>query len=175
MYGHRPMYCSTPEDECTAELNPIKDGFPKLGIPGLEKLLWHYNVDVAIWAHEHNYERTWPVYDGKVLNGSTDEPYTNPMAPVHITSGSAGCDERHDMFTNSSKPYDAFRSQDYGYARLKAHNRTHLEFSQVSVDQAGKVVDHFWLVQTNPRTIYSQYKLKKQTPHESYPTIEIVS
>ena len=22
-----------------------------------------YSVDVAVWAHEHEYERTWPLYD----------------------------------------------------------------------------------------------------------------
>jgi len=35
------------------------------------------------------YERMWPVYDYTVYNGSYLEPYTNPGAPVHITSGSA--------------------------------------------------------------------------------------
>lgn len=29
------------------------------------------------------------MYDHKVYNGSYVEPYTNPGAPVHITSGSA--------------------------------------------------------------------------------------
>merc|ERR1719436_27981 len=96
LYGHRPMYCSTSNDfdhMCDEQANPMKNGFPKIGIPGLEQLLWDYNVDVAIWAHEHNYERMWPVYDGKVFNGSKEEPYTNPKAPVHITTGSAGCHE----------------------------------------------------------------------------------
>lgn len=44
---------------------------------------------MEIWAHEHSYERLWPVYDKKVYNGSYDAPYTNPKAPVHITTGSA--------------------------------------------------------------------------------------
>lgn len=37
-----------------------------------------YGVDIAIWAHEHTYERAWPVYDYKVYNGSTEHPYVNP-------------------------------------------------------------------------------------------------
>lgn len=66
-------------------------------------------VDVALWGHEHIYERLWPVYNRKVrlfitcvysvlphthilpqvMNGSYDSPYTNPRAPVHIITGSA--------------------------------------------------------------------------------------
>lgn len=44
-------------------------------------------VDVALWGHEHIYERLWPVYDYKVMNGTN--PYYNIPAPVHIISGAA--------------------------------------------------------------------------------------
>ena len=56
---------------------------------GIEELLLKYNVDLALWAHEHDYERFWPVYNLTVYNGSISEPYTNPRAPIHIISGSA--------------------------------------------------------------------------------------
>lgn len=52
---------------------------------------------VEIWAHEHSYERLWPIYNNTVLNGSIEEPYTNPKGPVHIVTGSAGCKERHSQ------------------------------------------------------------------------------
>lgn len=55
----------------------------------MEELLLKYNVDLALWAHEHDFERFWPVYNLTVYNGSISEPYTNPRAPVHIISGSA--------------------------------------------------------------------------------------
>ena len=40
----------------------------RVGLPiskafGMEELLMKYSVDVAVWAHEHEYERTWPLYD----------------------------------------------------------------------------------------------------------------
>ena len=49
------------------------------------------NVDVAIWAHEHYYERFWPMYNYTVMNGTTkkDQPYNNARAPLHIITGSA--------------------------------------------------------------------------------------
>lgn len=40
-------------------------------------------------AHEHSYERLWPVYNEQV----TAHNYSNPKAPVHLISGTAGCNE----------------------------------------------------------------------------------
>ena len=55
----------------------------------IEPLLMKYNVDLSIWAHEHDYERFWPVYNYQILNGTTEKPYTEPRGPVHIVTGSA--------------------------------------------------------------------------------------
>ena len=59
--------------------------------PNTEKLLMEYKVDVAIWAHEHNYERFWPMYNYTVKNGTNNpsQPYTDARAPLHIITGSA--------------------------------------------------------------------------------------
>lgn len=101
---------------------------------GIEDLLYDNKVDLAIWAHEHDYERFWPVYNTKVMKGSIEEPYTNPKAPVHIITGSAGCQERHDGWFPMPE-ITAFRSRDYGYTRLTVSNSTHLNIQQVSDDQ----------------------------------------
>jgi hypothetical protein len=55
----------------------------------LEDVLMKFGVDLTIWAHEHSYERLWPIYNLKVYNGSYEEPYRNPKALVHVTTGSA--------------------------------------------------------------------------------------
>eukprot|EP00096_Caligus_rogercresseyi_P011172 TRINITY_DN4316_c0_g1_i2.p1 TRINITY_DN4316_c0_g1~~TRINITY_DN4316_c0_g1_i2.p1 ORF type:complete len:402 (+),score=43.41 TRINITY_DN4316_c0_g1_i2:106-1206(+) len=148
VFGHRPMYCSnTDKDDCTKFTTRTRIGLPLLHIFGLEDLLHTYKVDLAVWAHEHDYERLWPIYNTKVMNGSYEHPYTNPKAPVHITTGSAGCKERHDGFLPLPS-HTAFRSMDYGYTRLKAHNRSHLHITQVSDDKGGEIIDDFWIVQT---------------------------
>jgi len=116
---------------------------------GLEPLLYEFGVDVAIWAHEHSYERLWPIYDYKVRNGTLkDSPYNDPSAPVHIVTGSAGCKEGREPFKGKIPEWSAFHSQDYGYTRLKAHNRTHIHFEQVSDDKNGAIIDDFWLVKS---------------------------
>ena len=67
-------------------------------------------MDLELWGHEHIYERMWPLFNytvrssiivstshvifdvnfsSQVMNGSYENPYTNPGAPVHIVTGSA--------------------------------------------------------------------------------------
>ncbi|KAL0829461.1 hypothetical protein ABMA28_004226 [Loxostege sticticalis] len=148
LFGHRPMYCSNSDDmDCSLEYT--RTGY--LGLFGLESLLQEFGVDLVIWAHEHSYERTWPLYDNQVYNGSYQHPYTNPRAPVHLVTGSAGCREGTDRFIKHPKPWSAFRSSDYGYTRFAAHNNTHIYIEQVAVEHAlgadeGDVIDSFWLV-----------------------------
>lgn len=147
LMGHRPMYCSNLDtDDCTHHETLTRVGLPFLHAFGLEALLYDYGVDLAIWAHEHSYERLWPIYDYKVYNGSYGAPYTNPGAPVQIVTGSAGCKEGRDGFNHTVPEWSAFTSSDYGYTRLKAINKTHLYLEQVSDDKMGAVIDSFWLV-----------------------------
>ncbi|XP_046847754.1 acid phosphatase type 7-like [Xenia sp. Carnegie-2017] len=145
--GHRPMYCSdTDKDDCTKNDSVVRTGVSPLHLFPLEPLFYKYGVDLLIWAHEHNYERLFPIYNLKIFNGSTESPYKNPGAPVHVTTGSAGCKERHDAFTKDAPYFTAFRSRDYGYSRMTIYNSTHLYFDQISVDKGGKVIDKMWLV-----------------------------
>ncbi|XP_071441921.1 acid phosphatase type 7 [Hetaerina americana] len=146
-FGHRPMYCSNwNEDDCTFHQTMVRVGLPFLNWFGLEDLFYDYGVDLEIWAHEHSYERLWPVYNYTVYNGSMEEPYRNPGAPVHITTGSAGCQEGRDPFRPKLPEWSALRIPDYGYSRLKVYNATHLYMEQVSDDKEGEIVDRIWLI-----------------------------
>ncbi|XP_023035328.1 acid phosphatase type 7 isoform X2 [Drosophila willistoni] len=146
-FGHRPMYCSNDNgDDCANHETVLRKGLPILHFFGLEPLFYQYGVDVELWAHEHCYERMWPMYNYTVYNGSFAEPYTNPRAPVHIISGAAGNVEGREPFFKKIPSWSAFHSQDFGYLRLKAHNASHLYFEQVSDDKNGQVIDKFWLI-----------------------------
>ncbi|XP_014669644.1 PREDICTED: iron/zinc purple acid phosphatase-like protein [Priapulus caudatus] len=132
--GHRPMYCTnTDEDDCTSVRDKVRIGlFGRFY--GLEDLFFRHGVDLELWAHEHIYERSWPLYNRQVFNGSLSQPYTNPGAPVHLVTGASGCSEKHDKF-GPAAVWTAFRNRDYSYTRMTVHNRTHAYVDLYSVDQ----------------------------------------
>ncbi|OTF74575.1 hypothetical protein BLA29_002347 [Euroglyphus maynei] len=127
----------------------IRKGWPYVGL-GLEDLFYKYGVDMEIWAHEHSYERLWPVYNATVHNGTMDmnNPYYNAGAPIHLITGSAGCKENLDNF-RPPLPWSAKRIVEYGYTKLTIINRTHLQIQQISDDQNGEIVDSFSIIKTN--------------------------
>jgi len=147
--AHRPMYCSNAGwDDCTWTHSNMRTGLP--GLSGrqykLEELFREYRVDLAFWAHEHTYERTWPVFDHRVMNGSTS-PYVDPGATVHIVSGNAGCREKHDSFKGPGGAWSAVRSETYGYGKLQILNSSHLSWRQYN-SQNGTLVDEITIVKT---------------------------
>ncbi|XP_074645689.1 acid phosphatase type 7-like [Tubulanus polymorphus] len=151
-FGHRPFYCTNVNNKqhCDISDNRIRDGIKsKTGefVFGLEPLFYKYGVDLILNAHQHSYERFWPLFNMKVCNGTDkNNPYNNPPAPVVIVTGSAGCQEKHSPFLPVTYPYSAFHSTDYGYSKMKVYNSTHLYFEQISDDQDGKVIDKIWYI-----------------------------
>ncbi|KJE97695.1 iron/zinc purple acid phosphatase-like protein [Capsaspora owczarzaki ATCC 30864] len=143
-YGHQPFYCSNLDhDDCTTSRSVVR--------AGLEDLFFEYGVDLVIEAHEHSYERLWPVYNETV----TQHDYINPRAPVHIIAGVAGCNEGETTCINpilgSKGPWSAFRTAflgAYGYGRLEITNSTHLHWEQV-LDITRTDLDQMVIVQEN--------------------------
>eukprot|EP00048_Salpingoeca_helianthica_P006246 m.96263 g.96263 ORF g.96263 m.96263 type:complete len:536 (-) comp13931_c0_seq3:29-1636(-) len=143
-YGHRPMYCSNDDgDDCTKNASVVR--------LGLEDLFHKYGVDVVIEAHEHSYERLWPVYNYTV----SQYDYVDPKAMVHIISGAAGCNEDDGVCVNGIPgprgPWSAFRASvagTYSYCHMTVFNATHLHFDSYAVEEQ-HVEDDFWVVQHN--------------------------
>mmetsp|Transcript_106801 Transcript_106801/g.212094 ORF Transcript_106801/g.212094 Transcript_106801/m.212094 type:complete len:490 (+) Transcript_106801:50-1519(+) len=179
--AHRPMYCSNADnDDCTKEASNMRTGFPLLGrrLFPLEELFYKYGVDLAFWAHEHSYERLWPVFNNRVMNG-TGGAYVNPAAPVHIVAGAAGCREHHDAFKGQTANWSAFRSEEYGFGKLQLLNATHLRWRQFDAS-GGSLVDEMLLVKTqrprltprqvqhwNPRDLSADEILKERDSRET--------
>ena len=146
--AHKPLYCD--EIRCKFDASIIRNGYPFFRKYGIEDLLHKHGVDVQFYGHEHKYQRLWPVYKNTVLNGSLEEPYTDPGASVHIITGSAGCKERlsPSIFSTRSA-WRAATIYDYGYTRLRAINSSHLHLQQVSDDDDGHIVDEVTIIKSN--------------------------
>lgn len=144
VFGHRPFYCSDDDDDdCVFMRNQWRTG--------LETLFYNYGVDIVLGAHQHTYERLWPTYDMLVRNSSTPgEPYTDPLAPVHLVTGAAGCREDTDTFNRGALgPWSAVRIADYGYARLTAIDQHTLQWEQVNATTRA-VVDEIIIRKSSP-------------------------
>jgi len=103
--GHRPMYTGLLPTDTTVIMSKHMQ-------QQLEPLLFQYKVDVALWGHVHNYERTCPVYQEQCY-GDLD----NPGATVHFVIGMAGQTLSTD-WSRQPPVWSMFRASDYGYSRL---------------------------------------------------------
>jgi hypothetical protein len=83
-YGHRPLYCAQSGGQ------DIPRG-PKYLRKRLEGIYHDAKVDLVVAGHVHDYQRTWPLYDG----APTAQHYRQPSAPVYVVNGAAGNRERN--------------------------------------------------------------------------------
>jgi hypothetical protein len=147
LMAHRPLYCSPNDDgdDCHNLYSIMRDGY--LGALAVEPLLIEYGVDIFIGAHEHSYERNYPVY-----SCSWDATRTGPDAfvdfelPIHILSGAAGNRENQDPWQPVGNGFSAARVNAYGYGKMTVYNATHI-FWQFIDDSTGEAVDSVWIIQ----------------------------
>ncbi|XP_023227294.1 acid phosphatase type 7-like [Centruroides sculpturatus] len=124
--GHRPIYCSTTVSEACPDYKLQSE---------YEDLFFKYGVDIVFSGHEHDYERSYPIYQNNLCTPKEDNPYINPCAPIYIISGAAGNFRGQFIFLDFQPNYIAYRSRDVSYTRLTAYNSTDLYLEQVSVDE----------------------------------------
>ena len=85
--SYQPFYTSP-----TVHLAPGNLGV--LYSPLFEK----YGVDLVVTAHNHNYQRTYPLYSDSKHSSSPEikdkngNNYNNPSAPIYVTVGTAGAE-----------------------------------------------------------------------------------
>ena len=96
------------------------------------------------------YERTFPVHSG-VMDAQQNHTHLNPLYPIHIVSGSAGCQEGLEWFDNVFVPaWSVIRSGTYGYGHLQVHNATHLYWDQL-LDEGKQGRDTLWIMHDKTR------------------------
>jgi hypothetical protein len=125
-------------DHCKSVFYLTADVFVSLGMQYLfEDLLYKYRVDIALWAHYHNYERTCAVYKRKCVNNGI----------THITIGTAGMHENTRPFMQKNWSLFHRKHNPYGYGRVTVANHSALHF-EYFVNSENKVIDGVWLTKT---------------------------
>ncbi|XLS50057.1 hypothetical protein HN51_010734 [Arachis hypogaea] len=124
--GHRPMYTS---DHSSADKNFVA---------AVEPLLLANKVDLVLFGHVHNYERTCSVYQNqckampkKDSKGVDTYDHRNYSAPVHVVVGNAGF--TLDQFPSSVDNWSLIRISEFGYLRAHA-TRNDLSLELVTAD-----------------------------------------
>jgi len=151
--AHRPMYCSSRDgDDCTKRDSIMRTGYKNKMYP-LEKLFFENGVDLQFYAHEHDYERLYPIFNYTFEKVEDPTLYSDPKYPVHVISGSAGCREIHDPFSIPEPAWSYFRSNNYGYTLLTVEDKLRLKIQQYSIEQA-RYIDEFEIVKS---TVYPNF------------------
>ncbi|KAF2916945.1 hypothetical protein DAI22_09g156900 [Oryza sativa Japonica Group] len=119
----------------------------------LQPLWQKHRVDLAVYGHVHNYERTCPVYENTCTaapaaaggggNGSSPAAaYTGALGgTIHVVAGTGGA--RLRGYAGGEWPqWSAARSESYGYVKLTARDHSRLELEFIRSDD-GEVLDAF--------------------------------
>lgn len=146
--GHRPWY-TTGSEPC----KPCQTFF--------EDLLYRYGVDLAIFGHQHNSQRFYPIYNDVPDPRHLDDPY----APMYIVAGGAGNVEgiRH---LGHQPSYTAFAyDYDFAYATVTISNRTRLQVDFIR-SATGDVLDSSALHKSHREAFV------RQAPSQYYPSLQ---
>ncbi|KAK9058057.1 hypothetical protein SSX86_022897 [Deinandra increscens subsp. villosa] len=136
--GHRPMYssCGSVDPRFVLQVEP---------------LLLAHKVDLVLFGHVHNYERTCAVYRNqcrgmptKGADGVDTYDNKNYEAPVHAIIGMAGF--RLDNFPPKAGRWSISRISEFGYARIHT-TKTQLDFEFINANTK-KVKDRFQIIKS---------------------------
>ncbi|RLN32938.1 putative inactive purple acid phosphatase 27 [Panicum miliaceum] len=97
--------------------------------------LWQkHRVDLAVYGHVHNYERTCPVYENTCMDGRSKDDgkgsYSGTMGgTIHVVAGTGGAKLR-DYSAGPWPQWSVARDKSFGYVKLTAsdHSSLRVEF-----------------------------------------------
>lgn len=136
--AHRPLYCSVQNlsEDCAKEDSKVRKN--------LEDIIFTGGVDLVISGHEHNYERTYPVYKKRVLAYN----YKNAPGPVHLIVGTCGYPYIVDRIKSQPEYWSAFSESDRSkemFGRLHVYNKSHIYWEMLRADNNQRI-DRIWLI-----------------------------
>lgn len=111
-----------------------------MGRESLQKLWQKYKVDIAVFGHVHNYERTCPVYQNICTNKETNYYNGTFSGTIHVVAGGAGASL--SGFSNIETQWSIYRDYDHGFIKLTALDHSNLLF-EYKKSRNGNVYDSF--------------------------------
>lgn len=153
--AHRPMYCSI--EGCSVSSKNLKGTIIDKLRETFENVYKQFNVDVGLYGHFHNYERSCQMranFDCVAREGSE---FAAGKGPIHVVVGMAGNAHNSNwanfypksplatkLDTHQQPDWVIFRSMGIGYTHIHA-NGTHFDFSFIG-SASRRVHDHFTLI-----------------------------
>ena len=117
---HKPPYSSSfhgSNPQVQAQLSPMLD---------------RYDVDLLLAGHDHNYERTWPIWANRVL---TDNGEWGSLGTLHVVTGTAG----RPPYAGGHSEFTARQASRVHYTRIHV-SPTSLKLEAVGVP-SGEIFD----------------------------------
>ncbi|KAI3516604.1 hypothetical protein L1887_15526 [Cichorium endivia] len=111
-----------------------------MGKDSLQKLWQKYKVDIAVYGHAHNYERTCPVYENTCVSDEKDHYKGSLNGTIHVVAGGGGASLT--PFAPFETAWSIYRDYDYGFLKLTAFDHSTLLF-EYKKSRDGQVYDSF--------------------------------
>ncbi|XP_074309639.1 putative inactive purple acid phosphatase 1 [Silene latifolia] len=111
-----------------------------MGRDSLQNLWQKYKVDIAIYGHSHNYERTCPVYQSQCTSQEKSHYKGSLNGTIHVVAGGGGASLAE--FSDLQPKWSIVRDVDYGFLKLTAFNHSSLLF-EYKKSSDGSVHDSF--------------------------------
>ncbi|XP_023743653.1 nucleotide pyrophosphatase/phosphodiesterase [Lactuca sativa] len=111
-----------------------------MGRANLQKLWQKYKVDIALYGHVHNYERTCPIYQNQCVNLETSHYSGTVRGTIHVVVGGGG--GHLSDFTEINTYWSLYKDHDWGFVKLTAFNHSSLLF-EYKKSRDGLVYDNF--------------------------------
>jgi len=138
VFGHKPMYSSSSNHGSDFTLRAA-----------LELIFVNYTVDIAVWGHDHTYERTYPVFNSVVKDQSIHEYYTPHRATIHTVVGNSG----QHLYAFSNQPnWSAYREAEFGISYFLASTNGSFYWNYIR-ESTNKTQDYFKLINNPAQTV----------------------
>lgn len=138
VFFHRQMYGSgsNPDDEIN-----FRDTY--------HSLFDLYNIDLVLQAHQHIYERIYPIAynqqdsDEPLIINKNYNTYIRPQAPIFVTIGTGGASPTN---LSDKEDYTVLRMIDYGVLNINIDNNKASRLEAEFINNNGVIKDSFLIV-----------------------------